>query len=182
MNATRRTLLASLLTALAIAAGYALAAIPNVELITLLVFVSGYLLGPALGGGVGAVAMAGHSTFNVMGAAIPPILAAQVACYALVGAAGGVAGPAIRRLPPIPASIAAALCGGVLVVGYQVVVGVVSFYTFTGESVLWAYIWGGLVFSSIHVAWNVAVFLVVLRPTLSVLDRHRAELQGGRGT
>lgn len=178
MNATRRALLASLLTALAIAAGYALAAIPNVELITLLVFVSGFLLGPGLGAAVGAAAMAGHSAFNVMGAAIPPILIAQVACYALIGVAGAVAGPALLRVPALPAAVLGAMTGGALVLGYQVVVGVVSFYTFTTESMLWAYLWGGIVFSSIHIAWNAAVFLVVLRPTLAVLERHRVELRG----
>jgi hypothetical protein len=178
MNATRRALLASLLVALAVAAGYALAAVPNVELITLIVFLSGFLLGPGQGAAVGAASMAGHSLFNVMGAAIPPILIAQVGCYALVGLAGAVVGPALRRLRPLPAAVAGAVCGALLVLGYQVVVGVVSFYTFTGESVLWAYLWGGIVFSSIHILWNASLFCVVLRPTLVVLDRHRLELRG----
>jgi hypothetical protein len=178
MKTTRRALLASLLVALAVAAGYALAAVPNVELLTLIVFISGFLLGPGRGAVVGAVAMAGHSLFNIMGAAIPPVLVAQVACYALIGLAGAVVGPPLRRLRPAPAAVVGALCGALLVLGYQLVVGTVSFYTFTGESVLWAYLWGGVVFSSIHMLWNASLFCVVLPPTLAVLDRHRLELRG----
>ena len=179
MNKTRRAVLASLLVALAIAVGYALAAVPNVELITLVVFLSGFLLGPVQGAAVGAVAMAGHSLFNVMGAAIPPILAAQMICYALIGMAGAFAGPVIARMGTVGAALAGCLCGALLVVGYQLVVGVVSFYTFTSESLLWAYIWGGIAFSFIHIVWNAALFLVALRPALAVLERHRLELRGG---
>jgi hypothetical protein len=166
--------------ALCVAAGYALAAVPNVELITLLVFVSGFLLGRALGALVGALSMAGHSTFNVMGAAIPPILAAQVACYSLVGLAGATLGPHLLSAGRGAAALASALCAVALVLVYQVVVGVVSFYTFTGESMLWTYVWGGVVFSAVHIAWNAALFGVVLRPTLAVLDRHRHELRRKR--
>jgi hypothetical protein len=180
MNTTRRALLASLLIALCVAAGYALAGVPNVELITLLVFVSGFLLGGVLGALVGALSMAGHSLFNVMGAAIPPILAAQVACYAIVGYAGAVVGPAVARMRPAVAVVAAAACGTALVLFYQVVINVVSFYTFSSASMLWVYIWGGIVFSSIHIVWNAALFGIVLRPVLAVLDRHRFELQGER--
>lgn len=181
MNKTRRAVLASLLVALAIAVGYALAAVPNVELITLVVFLAGFLLGPVQGAAVGAVAMAGHSLFNVMGAAVPPILLAQVACYALVGVAGALAGPVIVRMGPLAAALAGAVCGALLVLGYQLVVGVVSFYTFAGESVLWAYIWGGIAYSFVHIVWNAALFMVTLRPALVVLERHRLELGGGAG-
>lgn len=177
MKTTQRTLLASLLIALTIAAGYALAAVPNVELVTLLAFLSGFLLGPAYGALVGGAAMAGHSMFNVMGAAVPPILVAQSACYALIGVAGALVGPYLRRMAPAPAAIAAAVCAALLVTLYQVVVNVVSFYTFASETVLWVYLWGGLAFSSIHIAWNTALFAVVLRPTLAVLDRHRLDLR-----
>ena len=49
MNSTRRALLASLLIALTVAAGQALAGVPNIELVTLLVFLSGFLLGRRTG-------------------------------------------------------------------------------------------------------------------------------------
>ena len=135
--------------ALTIAAGYALAGVPNVELVTLLVFVSGYLLGALRGAVVGAVAMGGHSLFNVMGAAIPPILVAQVACYAFIGLSGALAGPAILRPGRVAGVAIAGVCGATLVLLYQIIVNVVSFYTFTSESMLLTYLWGGIVFSSI---------------------------------
>jgi len=177
MNSTRRALLASLLIALTVSAGYALAGVPNVEVVTLLVFVSGYLLGARLGAVVGAVSMGAHSMFNAMGAAIPPILAAQVACYALIGTAGGVLGPALVRLGRLRAAVASCATGALLALFYQVVVGIVSFYTFTTESVLWAYLWAGVAFTSVQIVWNAALFLLALRPMLVVLRRHRMELK-----
>jgi len=179
MNSTRRALLASLMIALSVAGGYALAGVPNIEVVTLFVFTSGYLLGARTGALVGGVAMGVHSLFNVMGAAIPPVLAAQVACYALVGAAGGLVGPLLERTRGVVGAVAAGVVGAGLVFFYQVVVGIVSFYTFTSESLLWAYLWAGVAFASVQIVWNAALFLVVLRPALSVLRRYRAELREG---
>lgn len=179
MNATRRAVLASLLVALIVAAGYALAGVPNVELVSFLVFVSGFLLGVRLGALVGGVAMGVHSLFNVMGAAVPPVLAAQVAAYAAIGSAGGAVGPFIERLPrPAVAALVAGATGLVLVLGYQLLVGVVTYFAFARGSLLWAYLWGGIVFSAVHIAWNTALFLLAMRPTLSVLARYRLELGG----
>lgn len=179
MDVTRRALLASLLIALTVAAGFALAGVPNIELVTLIVFVSGYLLGARLGALVGGVAMGAHSAFNIMGTAIPPILLAQVACYAVVGWAGGTLGPMIERTPARPAAALSALTGAVLVVAYQVLVNVVSFYTFSRGEMFWPYLWGGIAFASVHIAWNAVLFLVAMRPMLAVLRVHRMELQGG---
>ena len=74
---TRRATLAGLLVALIVAAGYSLAGVPNVELVTLLVFVSGFLLGPRLGLAVGATSWGLYSLLNPMGAAVPPVLAVR---------------------------------------------------------------------------------------------------------
>ena len=69
MQRTRKALLASLLVATAVALGYALAAVPNVELMTVTVFIAGYLLGAGAGVLVGMAAIALYSTFNPLGAA-----------------------------------------------------------------------------------------------------------------
>lgn len=181
MNRTRRALLASLLVALAAAVGYALAGVPNVELVTVIVFVSGFLLGPKLGAAVGAASWAIHSLFNPMGVALPPVLAAQVAGGAVIGAVGGVLGP---RLLVVPAAWAAALAAGaaglLLTLVYQVLVNVAAFYSFVDDratDALWKFVLAGLAFTAMHLVWNTAAFLVILRPLLSVLDRYRQELE-----
>ncbi len=179
MRATRVTLLASLLTALIFASGQALAAIPNVETITFLCFVSGYLLGPWVGMLVGACGMGAHSLFNVMGAAPPPVWISQVICYGAIGGAGAVIGPAVARIRSRAAAAAlAGAAGAVLVTVYQVVVNAVSFVTFATGIPLLTYVWGGVAFGAIQVAWNAVLFGAALPPTLHVLARHRRELRG----
>lgn len=179
MNSTRRALLASLMIALSVAAGQALAAIPNVELITFLVFLSGYLLGVRTGALVGATAMGGHSLFNVMGSVIPPMLVTQIVIYAAIGAVGGVLGGVISRTRNAAlASVIAGVTGGVLALVYQVAINVTAYFTFTSATTLWTFIVGGVAFSVVQIGWNVAVFFTALRPTMAVLGRFRGELNG----
>jgi hypothetical protein len=179
MRATRITLLACLLTALIYAAGVALAGVPNVEAITLLVFLSGYLLGPWWGMVVGGAGMGAHSLFNVMGAAPPPVWAGQIVCYALVGLCGAWLGPRIARIQARTAQgIAAAVTGVLLVFLYQSVANVVSFFSFAANVTLWKYLWGGLAFAAIQLVWNAALFFVAVPPALHVLARARRELAG----
>ncbi len=178
MRTTRLVLLASLLVAMIFAAGQALAGIPNVELVTALAFVSGYLLGPALGAVVGAAGMGSHSLFNVLGAVAPPVWLSQVASFALIGCAGGLVGPMLARAHGrTRAAVLSAATGVVLVLVYQLVVNVVAFYTFTSDVDVWVYVWGGIAFGAVQVAWNAAFFAAAMPPMLRVLARHRRELR-----
>lgn len=177
MRTTRVTLLAGLLTALIFATGQALAGIPNVETVTFLSFVSGFLLGPLPGTLVGACAMGAHSLFNPLGSAPPPVLVSQVVCYGAVGLAGALAGPMIVGLRSrVAAVVASVVAGGACVMVYQLVINVVSFKTFTSDVPLWTYVWGGIAFGAIQLLWNALLFGAALPPTLRVLSRHRREL------
>ncbi len=179
MKSTRRALLASLLIALSAVAGQALASIPNVELITFLVFLSGYLLGPRYGAFVGGAAMGAHSLFNVMGSVVPPMLVTQIIAYAAIGAAGGTLGVAISRVPNgVVVSILAGVTGATLALAYQFVINVAAYFTFTSTASLWTFIVGGIAFSAVQIGWNAAVFFAALRPTTAVLSRFRDELNG----
>jgi hypothetical protein len=179
MRATRITLLACLLTALIYAAGEALAGVPNVEVITLLVFIAGFLLGPWWGAMVGAAGMGAHSLFNALGTVAPPVWIAQVACYAFVGFCGAWMGPRIAALGTRTAqALTSAAAGVVLVLIYQLVVNMVSFAAFAANVPLWTYVWGGLAFAAIQIVWNAALFFVTLPPTLRVLGKARRELGG----
>jgi uncharacterized membrane protein len=81
--------LSAILTALAVAVGYAFLTIPNVEFLTATLFISGFILGPAHGAAVGLLAEFIFSLFNPLGTAAPPVLAAQVISMGIVGCAGG---------------------------------------------------------------------------------------------
>ena len=178
MQKTRKALLASLLIAATVALGYALAGIPNVELMTVTVFIAGFLLGGALGFFVGVGAMLLHSTFNPLGMAHPFLLGAQIAGFALIGLCGAWLGPRLAAMPSRWfALVLCAATGFMLTLVYQVLVNVGSFFAFSSsDDHLLTYVKLGLVFTSLHLAWNTALFATVLLPTLKVLERYRREI------
>lgn len=179
MQKTRKALLAALLIAATVALGYALAGIPNVELMTITVFISGYLLGAKLGAIVGAVSIAVYSVFNPMGAALPPLFVAQVVAFAVIGIAGSILGGVVAKLPRVGAIIVAGVTGLVLTSLYDALTNIGAFYSITGEDAptnLLKFIIGGIVFVVMHLVWNTALFAVALKPTLNVLARYRREL------
>lgn len=177
MKRTRIVLLGSLLVALTVAAGQALAGIPNIELMTFLIFVSGFLLGPKLGGVVGVCAMGAHSLFNWLGPAALPVWVAQIVCYGLVGVIGGIAGPRVVRARALPAAVMGGALGAALTFGYQLLVNTATFFVYTNDAGLWPFIWAGVAFAAVQVVWNTGLFFVSLRPTLAVLEQFRAELR-----
>lgn len=183
MNRTRRATLAALMVALIVAAGYSLVAVPNVELVTFLVFASGFLLATRLGALVGAFAWGLYSTLNPMGVAVPPVLVAQVACGALVGAAGGFVGPKIlERKSRLLGMLLSGLTGLSLTLIFQVVVNAAAFFAAVGTdertfTALRIFVVAGMAFTAMHLVWNAAVFTLALKPVMSVLNRYRVELR-----
>jgi hypothetical protein len=177
---TRRALLASLLVAATVSLGYGLAGIPNIELMTFTVFVSGYLLGVRLGIVVGAASSALHSVFNPIGAALPPLLVAQILGFALIGVAGATAGPLVTRLKNRGVAVTlAGILGFLLTLVYDVLTNIGAFYVLTGENApsnLLKFVVAGLLFMGMHLVWNTGLFLVILVPVLRVLARYRPEL------
>ncbi len=82
---------ASIFAALAIGAGFSLLMIPNVELITVIIFTAGLYLGPAWGLIVGGTAEMIFSGMNPLGSGLsfPPLFFAQIFGMAGVGFTGG---------------------------------------------------------------------------------------------
>jgi len=84
--------LMSMLTALAAALGFAFAPIPNIELVTSTVFLSGMILGKTRGAAVGVLAEGLYSILNPYGTAPLPMLAAQCTSMGITGFSGGLLG------------------------------------------------------------------------------------------
>ena len=80
--------------ALAVGSGFALPMVPNVELITAVVFTAGVYLGFRWGFVVGGLAEFVFSAVNPLGSGLvfPPMLIAQVLGMSIVGAVGGAFG------------------------------------------------------------------------------------------
>jgi hypothetical protein len=166
--------LGGLLAALAAAGGFALAGVPNVEIITLLIFLSGYLYGLGLGAIVGAVGEAIFSGANPLGPAPPPIFVGQVAGMCLAGMAGGVFG----RLPA-PSHRAArvalfATAGIVVTLLFHVLTD--AAYALIAR-LTWTYILAGIAFSVLHLVTNAALFGLA---GPAIVDAARSSLGGPR--
>ena len=81
----------AMFVAVGIVLGLTLSAIPNVELVTAVCFVAGFLLGPSAGVLVGGLTEALFAGFHPMGSSFGVLLASQVVGMALAGALGGLA-------------------------------------------------------------------------------------------
>ena len=86
---------AAIFSAVAIGMGFSLMLIPNIEVITVVVFLSGLYLGIRWGGLVGMTSMAIYSGMNPMGSGLsfPPLFAMQIIGMSLTGIIGGLVRP-----------------------------------------------------------------------------------------
>ncbi len=90
---------AAIFCALAVGMGFSLMLVPNVELITVIVFLSGLTLGKGLGALVGGTAIFIYSGLNPMGSGLsfPPLFIMQIIGMSITGAVGGVVRPAFFK-------------------------------------------------------------------------------------
>jgi hypothetical protein len=160
--------------------GYALAGVPNVELMTITIFLSGYLLGIRFGFIIGAASSLVHALFNPLGASLPPLLFAQCIGFSLIGISGALFGPVIHGVNSRwTAILFAGLIGLLLTLIYDILTNIAAFYIAMGmgpTSGLLGFVLGGVLFMGMHLVWNTGLFLFVLRPVLTVLSRYRHEL------
>ena len=90
---------AAIFAALAIGVGFSLLLIPNIELITVTIFISGLTLGSAWGMVIGGTAEIIFSSLNPLGSGLsfPPLFFSQVLSMIIIGAIGGVLRPIFYR-------------------------------------------------------------------------------------
>jgi len=143
------------LAALAVGVGFALAFLPNVELFTFTVFLSGVLLGPFAGARVGVLAGLVYGLLNPYGLPSPVLLAALLGSRAVIGVLGGLLRGSILRSGPRVAD-------GTFLVG-----GLLSTLVFQGLTTLavavtfgsWkAVILGAIPYALVNLAVNLVVF------------------------
>jgi hypothetical protein len=180
---TRDVALTAVFAGLAVALGYLLSWLPNIELVTFTVFASGVALGKWRGALTGALAMAIYSGANPHGSglAIPPLYAAQILGAAFAGFLGGAArrlwavGP--RRLRPALGALAGAGLGFGTTLVYQILViaGLTAAMPDAHVGLL-AALASNALFAAIHLVSNTVVF-AVLAP--AVLPRLRAARDAG---
>lgn len=160
-----------LLVALCVALGYLLATIPNVELVTTSVFISGYLTGTISGIVIGGLAMGLYSMLNPYGMAPPPLFLAQILSYAIVGGAGGILGRGIHRIG-LKHLILFGVCG----LGFTILYALLTTFAYVltagnQEALFWGSLLRGIGFYVTHMITNTIFFLTVVPFVLNRLVR-----------
>ena len=152
--------------------------IPNFEVLTLVVFASGVLLGARDGAMVGGLTMLVYSLLNPYGAAHPLVTLSQVLGEMVPGWVGGMV--AHWSLPD-RSVLARSVVLGLLAVGltacFDLVTNVATGLVF-GQ--MRAVLLGGLPFSLWHIASNLVLFAVLGPPLVSVFGHYRARLLSSR--
>ncbi len=170
---SRRLSYAALLIAAGLTGVYA-ETIPNFEVLTLVVFCSGVLLGARDGALVGALTMLVYSLLNPYGPAHPVVTAAQVAGNVVTGLAG--AAFARLGLPgrPVPARIVGLVLVAIIVTAfYDLLTNIATGLVF-GQMRTWLV--AGIPFALWHIGYNIALFATLGAPLSAVSARYAERL------
>jgi len=148
--------------------------IPNFEVLTLVVFCAGVLLGAQDGLLVGAVTMLVYSLLNPYGAVHPLVTLSQVASEMIAGASGGwMARAGLAGSAAGPRAVALGVAALLLTAFYDLVTNLATGLLFgqVGPTLL-----GGVPFSLVHIGSNVVLFAALGTPLVGVLARYRSRL------
>lgn len=152
MLTTRRIVLLAFLAAFAIVGRMATSFLPNIQPVTAVILLSGFLFGP-----IASALLAFVITFlsnMILGTGIWTIW--QIVSWALIGVIAGVLGLYIKKLSIYFIIIYAILAG--YLYGF-----VISLFTYQITGAFWPYYLAGLLFDTYHAIGNV-VFVIILYP------------------
>ena len=156
-------MLLGLFTGTAVGVGFLLSSVPNVELISLVIGLSGAVLGPIAGPVCGALAGAIYSLGNPFGPPPALLLLAQISGHAFMGFLGWFCGGQILRSGPgsdhVKGAIwaAAAALGGTLF--YEILTNLAIVVMFEDAS-LKVILIGAIPYSLIHLGVNTLLFVL----------------------
>ena len=159
--------------ALVLGVGYALALLPNVELITAMIFLSGVLMGVKRGIFVGTIGEFLFSALNPVGSGLlfPPMLIAQVISMGFIGAVGGILRQYLVNWKPKPIKvIVIGAVGFVLTLIYDIFVSLAYPISagFNLKETIGVVI-AGIAFSVIHLVVNTAIFITLVPVTAQMI-------------
>ncbi|MGQ4832732.1 MAG: hypothetical protein ACP6IS_02390 [Candidatus Asgardarchaeia archaeon] len=168
----------SVFSALAIGGGYALTIIPNVEVISFFVFVSGFIFGEKVGLLVGLISMTIYTTWNPWGAPIPVISLAQIVCMTLFGIAGGIYKSHLGEKLNFSMVdlIEIGFIAGLLTLIYDATTSIAYAYAFGLERVLLLVFATGAPYIIIHVVSNIVIFMVGIKPINNAVARFMVDI------
>ena len=157
---------AAIFCALAIGMGFSLMLVPNVELITVIVFLSGLILGAKWGTLVGGTAIFIYSGLNPMGSGLsfPPLFFMQIIGMSITGAVGGLVRPIFNQKKIGVISLIGLSVLGFLVTLIYDLLTLVSYPISAGLGMpgIYASLVKGLGFTVLHEISNAIVFVVAV--------------------
>ena len=155
-----------IMSALGVAGGYLFAFIPNVEVISSIIFITGYLAGLTPGILTGTIIFLLYGFFNPYGPSPLPFLIIQCMGGSIIGLGGYV----LRR-HKWDNPILFMLAGLVLTITYDLITNLGGFILFPTGKTLVAYLIAGFPFAAIHSFSNLMIFGLVVYPLTQKLKR-----------
>jgi len=144
---------------LAVALGYAFAAVPNIELVSLTLAFAGFYLGTIWGGIVSMIGFGLYSLLSPYGLAPPPLLISQLLGGFIIGSLGSliayVHDKCRCKISIITLSIITGFIGTLL---YDILTNIGSYILIASKTTFLPFLIGGLGFSTIHIISNTVIF------------------------
>lgn len=147
----------AIFSALAIALGYVLSPVPNIEMMTPTIFLSGALFGILPGILVGTISFLIFGFFNPMGSSPLPLLMAQVVGGIIVGWGGG-----IYHQMKVDRVWLLIIMGILLTLLYDILTSAAGWFFFPSKKTFVAYILVGLPFILIHIGTQAFAYGVII--------------------
>jgi energy-coupling factor transport system substrate-specific component len=159
-------------TAIGVVVGLALAAVPNVEGVTAVCFIAGFLLGPLAGFFCGALTETLFAGFHPMGSSIGFTLLAQVLGMSITGIIGGIAGRFCGVGSSTRKAITIVMMGVAATIQFDLLTNlayvIMAGFSFSQAFLVYA---AALPFAVIHLISNLLVFAIIVVPLLPRLER-----------
>ena len=163
---------ASVFTSTAIGLGFIFLVVPNVEFISVTVFLSGITLGTIFGAIVGASSIAVYSILNPIGSGLAfiPLLIGQIIGMMVVGIIGALNKKILMYLPSKLLVPYSGLVGGLCAIWYDGIT-TISYPISLGYGIKESLVYslGGLFFTIMHILSNLIIFAIVVPSYLNRL-------------
>tara|TARA_B100000214_G_scaffold372020_1_gene349450 strand:- start:418 stop:939 length:522 start_codon:yes stop_codon:yes gene_type:complete len=156
---------ASVFTSTAIGLGFVFLFIPNVEFISVTVFLSGMTLGIIFGSIIGASSIAVYSILNPIGSGLAfiPLLIGQIIGMTVIGIIGGLNKKILMYVPSKLLVPLSGLLGGFCAIWYDGIT-TISYPISIGYGIKESLVYsiGGLFFTIMHILSNFIIFAIVV--------------------
>ncbi len=176
-----RIALLSTFAALAVVLGYLLAYLPNIELFTLTIFLSGFILGKRDGIIVGFLSSFIFCFFNPFGASPLPLLTFQLVHYSLTGLLGALTSNFLKKtqffdpnedLYKISVIAIFGIIGALITISFQIGSSLVDVFSFFGTfDKFFPYFLTGIPFTIVHIIGNTLGFIFILPGLIQLINK-----------